>query len=165
MSYFENITRYPEITVDTICHALSDPKFGRVDFIVGTGISGTLVLLPVAIRLKIHFAAVRKLMCGSHANNLMESSLSGENDAYRYVIIDDFVSSGETLKTVKKTMRRQYEHARCVGVVLYQGFPYNDEYILSKLGEGWEDTKISSLADDIIDLTSLRAAERFAVLR
>ena len=60
MCYFSNSMRYPVITVNCITHALNNPIFGRVDFIVGTGISGTIVLLPVSIQSGIPCGAVRK---------------------------------------------------------------------------------------------------------
>lgn len=60
MCYFDNIFRSPMETIDCICHALKDPKFGQVDMIVGTGISGIVLLVPVSIQSKIRFTTVRK---------------------------------------------------------------------------------------------------------
>jgi hypothetical protein len=72
------------------------------DTIVGTGVSGCLLLLPLRERLKKHIAVVRKPRDGSHSFNLVEGTLGS-----RYVIVDDQVSSGQTVNNVIRAIHRQ----------------------------------------------------------
>ena len=38
----------------------------------------------------------------------------------RYVIIDDFISSGATIKRIMYVMGRNFKGSECVGIILYE---------------------------------------------
>ena len=66
-------------------------KGTRYDTIVGTGLSGTLVVPYVARKLHKHWLIVRKPNDGSHSSFKAEGELG-----QRWVFLDDFVDTGET---------------------------------------------------------------------
>lgn len=65
------------------------------DTLVGTGLSGAIVVPELARRLKKHALIVRKPDDGSHSSSPVEGVL-GE----RWVFVDDFVASGATRQRV-----------------------------------------------------------------
>lgn len=129
MCYFSNGFNCTQESVDAICHTLNGPKFGRVDFIVGTGVSGTILLAPVSLLSGIRYGVIRKQLevesspsdGGSHSLSKIE--LYPYNlQVNRYVVIDDMIESGQTMDRVILVMGRRFPHAECVGIILYQDY-------------------------------------------
>jgi adenine/guanine phosphoribosyltransferase-like PRPP-binding protein len=157
MCYFSNVQNYPTETVDTICHAIHDPKFGSVDLIVGTGISGILVLLPVSMQSGIPYAAIRKPIDaeeshhdgGSHSTRCVESI--NNTNIHRYVIIDDLIDTGNTIGRIMEAMTSWNVHCRCVGIILYQSYPTH-EYMSF---DDFYNTPVTFLGKDIIELNEI----------
>lgn len=151
MCYFDNAFEFPVETISAICHELNNPKFDRVDLIVGTGISGTLLLIPVSLKSGIRCGVVRKQNSGSHSGRKIETGTY--DDIGRYVIIDDFVESGETVERIIKTITKIHPQSECVGIILYQ---------IGNDGDKWrEQNKIplTRLGNDIIVLNLLRCKD------
>lgn len=71
------------------------------DTIVGTGLSGSLVVPALARKLGKHWAVVRKPGVSSHSGERVCEGTLGE----RWLFVDDFVSSGATLERVKAAIR------------------------------------------------------------
>ena len=71
----------------------------KYDTMVGTGLSGSLVIPVLARALKKNWAIVRKDNDGSHSPCVIEGTL-GE----RWIFVDDFVASGDTRRRVIKTV-------------------------------------------------------------
>lgn len=90
----------------------------KVSHIVCTGSSGQSVAWPVSYKLGIPVCVVRKLGENSHAG-----LITGHGDLRSYVVIDDFVCSGETLDRVFATIADaagSAEHApKCAAIFLY----------------------------------------------
>lgn len=155
--YFNNALELPLESVNAICRTLDNPNFGHVDFIVGMGISGTLLLTPVSIKSGIPFCVIRKAIDheksyyqgGSHSKNKIETGLKYfydsriDDEIYRYVIIDDFVCSGDTLGTIIKIMTDAKANSECVGIILY-----NTSY-LPKNDRSWGKIPRACLSRDI----------------
>lgn len=86
----------------------------RFDTIVCSGTSGLLVVPQVAEILNKHILVVRK------ANEKCYSEFRTEGVApYRYIILDDLICSGSTVKHIKKTIRSEYPIAKCIGIYCY----------------------------------------------
>jgi adenine/guanine phosphoribosyltransferase-like PRPP-binding protein len=69
------------------------------DTMIGIGLSGGLVVPTLARLLNKEFALIRKDGDSSHRERTVEGTI-GE----RWIFVDDFVSSGETLRKVKLKM-------------------------------------------------------------
>ncbi len=81
------------------------------------GVSGALVAPIVAVRLKKGLIVVRK-EANEHSTYLVEGHrLIGPQ---KYIIIDDFPSTGDTIKKILKEIKdRHNQSAKCVGVYFY----------------------------------------------
>jgi adenine/guanine phosphoribosyltransferase-like PRPP-binding protein len=117
-------------TRDEICEVLNNPEFNGIDFMVGTGISGAIVLAPVSIELNIPYGIIRKKIDrktlvrhgGTHSNTNIETCIKTEK-INQYVIIDDTIDSGDTVNRIVELMDGEYEHSKCIGIILYQQWP------------------------------------------
>jgi orotate phosphoribosyltransferase len=96
-----NVRKLPEL-VDNICAVLTEemPPFDRIAF---RGLSGALVAPLVAVKMQRGLIAVRK---GEHCHG---ASVEGvpPNETTRYIILDDFVSSGETVDQIWAAISRR----------------------------------------------------------
>lgn len=89
----------------------------RFDGIVVRGVSGMLVGTIVAYKMKVPLLIVRK-KDGSHS----KMSIEGSDRISRYVIIDDFIDSGATMRKIIKEVGR-FNKAALSGIVLYSSTP------------------------------------------
>jgi adenine/guanine phosphoribosyltransferase-like PRPP-binding protein len=84
------------------------------DSIVACGTSGLIVVPQVAEILNKHILIVRKL------NEKCYSEFSTEGvSPHRYVILDDLICSGKTVKHIKRTIKDEYSYAKCIGIYCY----------------------------------------------
>lgn len=128
--YFYNAFDRPQATIDVVCHELKNPKYGHIDFIVGTGLSGILLLVPISMKSGIPFVVVRRqsdveksaLKGGCHSGTpleLQDQSLLKKKHS-RFVIIDDFVSTGGTAIRIHEELKRKFREPECAGLIFYQ---------------------------------------------
>lgn len=95
-------------------------KLGRLqkklgfDSIAFTGMSGAAVAYPLSFKTGLPLICVRK---GEkrHSIHDVEGNLSCKN----YIIIDDTVSSGDTIRKIIYNLKKIVPNAKCVGIVLY----------------------------------------------
>ncbi len=110
-----------ELTVVTAKQKLE--KFMQIesfDAIAFTGNSGAALAYPLSYLLRIPLICVRKSIKSSHFKGLVE----GCYGANRYIIIDDFVATGSTIKKIQKAVKKFYkdceqEEPTLVGLYLY----------------------------------------------
>jgi len=101
----------------TITIAAKTLKKYKFDTIAFRGMSGALPAIPLALRLKKEFIFVRKdfeVGTGSHSYRQVE----GHKSVKRYVIIDDLICTGNTLKEIVKHIHKFAPEAKCIGVLL-----------------------------------------------
>jgi adenine/guanine phosphoribosyltransferase-like PRPP-binding protein len=94
------------------------------DVIVACGTSGLIVVPQVAEILNKHILVVRK------PNEKCYSEFSTEGVApHRYVILDDLICSGNTVKHIKRIIKDEYPSAKCIGIYCYlsQECAYKDD--------------------------------------
>lgn len=109
-----NVNRFAK-TMTAMCALLRKHKFEAIAF---TGTSGAAFAYPLSIRLKKPLICVRKE--GSHYGSKVEGVYGIKN----YVIVDDFISSGDTVDKIineVEDMARKNRVAKpkCVGIFLY----------------------------------------------
>lgn len=100
-----------KIIVKAVCklRKISD----EFDTIACCGISGLLVVPQIAELLNKHILIIRK-------NEKCYSEFRMEGVApFRYVVVDDLICSGSTIKRIKNTIKEDHPRARCVGVYCY----------------------------------------------
>lgn len=85
------------------------------DAIAFRGLSGCIIGPSIAEKLNVNIIAVRKPDDGSHSSYMVEGAVNCD-----YVIIDDLISSGTTIKRIQKEIIKEcVEHGKCVGVYFY----------------------------------------------
>ena len=82
------------------------------------GMSGAAVAPLVAYRLGLNPLGVRKGESSHGGDTFYPEGLSGEKIS-RYVIVDDFVSSGSTVLEIRRTAEARFGLERCLGVFQY----------------------------------------------
>ncbi len=108
------------------------------DALAFTGTSGAAMAYPLSMLMDIPLICVRKSTVGTHSMKVVEGS--SQIDVRTYMIIDDFTSSGDTIKAIMRKINKLGKpvHVRdsrvpaemkCVGVALYS----SNEYMLSGL--------------------------------
>lgn len=95
-SYLRKVFNDRAALIDQTVSNLSKVDF---DTLVGTGLSGALVIPEIAARMNKHWAIVRKENDSEHAQHAIEGAVG-----QRWLFIDDFIDSGRTLNFVKDKM-------------------------------------------------------------
>lgn len=90
IDFLESRMTKPKVTLDDV----------EFDTIVGTGLSGTLVIPRLAKILKVDWAIVRKTEERSHRERCIEGTELGK----RWLFVDDWVSTGATLRRVHQAV-------------------------------------------------------------
>lgn len=127
MCYFDTAFTHTQEAIDVICHELASTKLDRVDFLVGTGIGGLILLTPISLKSGIPCGAMRKpsdsqhshIEGGSHSYTILETAIKFEK-INRYVILDDITESGKTIERIISQMLCLMPWAKCEAVMLYQ---------------------------------------------
>jgi hypothetical protein len=123
-----NLKKIVNYTIEAL-----QPHKDNFDTIAVRGVSGVLVGSAVAIALNKHLIVVRKEEDDSHSGVTCEGHLT----ARRYVIVDDFISSGRTVKTIateiarwqnfhRNTLNEIYPNAICYGGAMYFQYTNRD---------------------------------------
>lgn len=89
--------------------------FPDVQAIAFTGLSGALLAPSVADRLGLDLIAVRKATVNAHSANRIEAPL----EPRRYVILDDFIQSGDTLRVMANVLHDKAPQHSCIGIFLW----------------------------------------------
>ena len=100
-----------KIIISTVCdlRKISD----QFDSIACCGVSGLMVVPQIAELLNKNIVIVRK-------GEKCYSEFRTEGVApFRYIIVDDLICSGGTVKYIKKVLKDEYVRSRCVGVYCY----------------------------------------------
>ena len=95
-------------------------KFHAIAF---RGTSGAAMAYPISAATSIPLICVHKPVDKSHGG-LVEGS--SKIDVKKYIIIDDFIATGATIRAIIKEIdvRRGRYSVKCVGIILY-GDDYN----------------------------------------
>lgn len=121
-SYSNMAFKDPEIILEDFQHETRGQKF---DTLIGTGLSGALVVPTLARALGLKWAIIRKPNDGSHTYAKFEGEIG-----QRWVFVDDFVSSGATRRRVQEAVEdiaQQYgARTRYVGTYEYEKSRFRD---------------------------------------
>ncbi len=100
-------------------HILRKYSFDAIAF---RGVSGALTAPTLAYLLKKNVLAVRKIQDdGTLEDTHSSHTVEGSSNTLRYVIVDDFVSTGRTVAAILNAMRHFAPSTRCIGVLEVEG--------------------------------------------
>lgn len=99
---------------DLVSHARRALYHVNYDTMVGTGLSGSLVVPILARRLRKHWMIVRKPDDKSTHSSMLGEGKLGE----RWLFVDDFVASGETRVRTLQTIEEIVKRARRKAITL-----------------------------------------------
>jgi adenine/guanine phosphoribosyltransferase-like PRPP-binding protein len=89
------------------------------DAIAFTGTSGAAVAYPLSYRMQLPLICIRKPTDNSHYFNSGNGEIEGFVHTERYLIIDDFTCSGDTLHRIINVIAKDLPQAECVAIALY----------------------------------------------
>ena len=110
-TYLRDAFEYKNTIIREALDVLSKVDF---DSIVVRGHSGMLIAPIIAHLLNKPIAFVRKKNESTHSSMSIEGIVLD-----KYIIIDDFIDTGATIKEIDITTRRVHSKAQLVGVYLY----------------------------------------------
>jgi len=100
-----------KIIIKAVCDLRKISK--DFDSIVCCGVSGLMVVPQIAEIINKNILVVRK-------DERRYSNFTTEGVApFRYVIIDDLICSGSTIKHITSTLKEEYPRSRCIGIYCY----------------------------------------------
>ena len=94
------------------------------DAVAFRGVSGALVAPSVASSLGKPLICVRKESEKTHTHYQVEGYLC---DNCTYIIIDDLIDSGSTIKEIVKKIKAECKKTECKGVFLYHIYYYDEK--------------------------------------
>lgn len=117
-SYLSSVISVAGLTraVEAVVSAIQVSKI-PFELIAFRGMSGALVGPMVAARLNKEFLMVRKRKDNSHSSFDVEGTVPVTSQ--RYIIVDDFICSGRTVRTVIDKISEVLPEAECVGIAVY----------------------------------------------
>lgn len=135
------------------------PHRREFKFLVATGMSGVIVGSPLALRVNRPLVVIRKPTDDSHQH----SPVVNRNDAEGpYVIIDDFISSGATLRRIHTVMEEECWFARYAGTYLYSDdlLSWKDDGKIAYHPRGSGYDPHGTKANDFLDIVSVSGCDR-----
>ena len=103
--------------LDWIREILAKPELEGVTAVAVRGMSGVIVGSIVSHVFGLKLIVIRKPEEHSHASYKVEGITDDPN--LKYIIIDDLVSSGTTVKTILQRVRTANCDAKCIALLLY----------------------------------------------
>ena len=136
--YLGSVYRLPTFhdTVEATIRTAKDMmKKSKYDTIVFTGYSGSALAYILSKELNIPLICVRKSNERSHFVNDGSGLLEGSLDCQRYIIVDDFIASGRTVRRISEVMEDGMPTAKCVGILLYTAQQANHKLLYGHGGK------------------------------
>lgn len=115
------IDKFQKTVQKTINIAEELQKKYHFDTIAFCGMSGAAMSFLLSHWLNIPLICVRKSTDGSHFHNASHKGLvcEGNLDAKRYLIVDDFIATGDTVNRIINSIRKEAPDAECVSMLMY----------------------------------------------
>lgn len=109
-------TKKFKATVDKVVKEIRKiHKKTKINAIAFTGSSGAALAYPVSYITGIPLLCVRKSTKDNHYHNKLEGYVNPKN----YVIIDDIIATGRTVKSIRKAIAKESPKSKLLNVVLY----------------------------------------------
>ena len=113
---------FPRTVEKAIAKAEQLKKELKFDTIAFSGMSGAAMAFILGHWLDLPLLCIRKKEETSHFRSSRPSCLcEGNLSAKRYLIVDDFISSGSTVNFMIETIAHEMPYAECSGMLMYAG--------------------------------------------
>lgn len=141
-SYLSTIF-YPETFPKTIQACLKEAKRIKkeqgFDTIAFSGMSGAAVAFILAHELDVPLLCIRKKGESSHyCNDYNDRHVEGHLTAEKYLLVDDFISSGKTVRFILDSIKREAPKAVCIGMLMYSGYGGNYKWRHPESYQEWD---------------------------
>lgn len=103
----------------TVIAAEAIKKKHNFDTIAFSGMSGAMMAPILSHWLNVPMLCIRKFDDVSHYTLGHLSPLEGHIDTRRYMIVDDFISTGNTINRIITSISRETPSAQCVAILMY----------------------------------------------
>ena len=123
-----NPQHFPSVVSATLEAARKVLETDTYDTIAFTGMSGAGLAFILSHTLGIPLMCARKKDDSSHFTNFNSAGASrceGHISIRRYLIVDDCISSGDTMRYIIKSIRKICPHAECAGIILYATYSFS----------------------------------------
>ena len=114
-----NPRQFKVIVRNTLEIAKQVDEKSKYDTIAFTGQSGSALAYILAHSLNKKMICVRKDSDNSHYFTDSGNNFEGYVNAKKYIIVDDFICSGESIDKIVQTVQAKIPKAKCVGILLY----------------------------------------------
>ena len=113
---------YKETVAKTVAAAKHIKSVTDFDTIAFCGMSGSAMAFILAHELGVDLLCVRKKNDGSHFLSFNDNPLEGNLEAKKYLIVDDFISSGRTVNYIIDSISKILPQAKAVAMVMYAAY-------------------------------------------
>lgn len=121
----------PELFQLTVSKTLAGAEYIKrqynFDTIAFCGVSGAAMAFLIAHAMKLPTLCVRKEDDASHYRRYRNTPLEGNMNTLRYLILDDFISSGNTVNYIIDCITKELPRADCVAMLMYSE-PHDRQY-------------------------------------
>lgn len=119
-SIYQSPLKYKRLVNKIADQLISLKKKTKFNAIAFRGSSGAALAYPLSIQLNIPIICVRKSREPSHGFSIEGT----QRNIKKYIIIDDFMEHGKTIKAILMAMDKKKDYfnegkAECIGIVLY----------------------------------------------
>jgi adenine/guanine phosphoribosyltransferase-like PRPP-binding protein len=92
----------------------------QFDTIAFCGTSGAAIAFPLSYGMNLPMLCVRKQSIPSHQTpgDIVEGNVGTD----KYLLVDDFISSGDTVKFIISSIKNSRPNAKCVAMLMYGAY-------------------------------------------
>jgi hypothetical protein len=105
--------KHVDAAVETVKKFKAKNNFDAIAFM---GTSGAGMAFPLSYFLKLPLIHIPKPGVSRHSNNTIEGTVSSK----KYLIVDDFLASGNTVRNIERVITDQTTDSKPVGIFLYE---------------------------------------------
>lgn len=142
--YFSEVYENPDLIIQRFKPYHNRLIKDNVDTLVGTGLSGGIIVPMLAKAYGMHYVIVRKEGTQTHDSSILYGVMGK-----KYIFVDDFIQSGETLRRIQKQLYFEIpsdsHEFELYGIYLYsssEGEFFYREAVKERVDWFWEPPKI-----------------------
>ena len=129
MCYYLEEALRPVNRTEIINRTIKYLKGIKFNSVVVSGASGLAIGPIIAYKLRKNLVIIRKPKEKTHSDDMVEGQLGKS-----YIIIDDFIDTGATIRRILRTIAKDGQWAKCVGVYTYmRGNDWNNHKLTKTL--------------------------------